>query len=66
MNQFSEILVTPIADIHLIHCKVNASIRYDAQQVWYVALVECSRSLLLENVFGTVDNTRVLTSLAQR
>lgn len=55
-----------MSSIHLIHCEVDAGVRYDAQQVWDVALVERRRSLLLEDVFGTVENTRVLARLAQR
>lgn len=55
-----------MSTIHLVHCQVDAGVRYDAQQVWDVALVERSRSLLLEDVFGAVENTRVLARLAQR
>lgn len=63
MKRLSIIL---ISTIHLIHCEVDAGVRYDAQQVWDVALVERRRSLLLEDLFGTVENTRVLARLAER
>lgn len=55
-----------MSTIHLIHCEVDAGVRYDAQQVWDVALVERRCSLLLEDVFGTVENARVLACFAQR
>lgn len=45
---------------HLINSQVDASIRDDAQHVRNVALVESSHALLLKNMFGAIQNARVL------
>lgn len=50
---------------HLINGQVDASIRNDAQHVGDVALVESSHTLLLKNMFGTIQNARVLACFPQ-
>lgn len=50
---------------HLINSQVDASIRDDAQHVGDVALVESSHALLLKNMFGAIQNARVLARFPQ-
>lgn len=56
----------PTTKADLIDSQVNASIGDDAQHIGDVALVESSQAFLLEDVFGTVHNARVLACLSQR
>lgn len=49
----------------LINGQVDASIRNDAQHVGDIALVESSHTLLLKNMFGAIQNARVLARFPQ-
>lgn len=50
---------------HLVHGQVDTRVGDDAQHVGNVALVKCSKSLLLKDMLGTVYDARVLAGPPQ-